>query len=715
MGDIIVTARRREESLQQTPLAVSAVDATMLARAHATDLTNIKALAPNLLLERSAVNPSSLFAYLRGFGTKTSDPAVEPALSVNIDGIYLGSNFAGVINLFDVEAVEVMRGPQGTLFGKNSPAGAINVRTRRPKNEFGGVIEASYGRFDDFQIRGYIDLPVVNDKLAATVSYALHRSDGYIRNVTQDRWVGGTDTQSLRLAFRATPSDMIDWYVSAQYDRDRSDSSIARSITTTDPEQLRIPTAIYNTPGGVPRLGSLCTRPATASACVSPPAAPYTTRNNQTPVENSGRAYSITSDLKVEAQVVDVAFLTGYRRNRQFTPLDVDGTGFTHTHALTWQKDSQFSQEIRVSSAKNGGLDFDGKLNWLLGAFYYQYEYDRKQNFNLAATRQSDGLTKSGAIFAHAEFSLTDALILSAGARQTWDSKRHNFVIIGTFPGGPSYGERRSWSNLSVDATVEYHFARDQMIYARFAQGYRGGGFLGDPTSPLRLNPYDPETVDSYEIGLKSDFFDNRARLNLTGFISKYDGLQRQLVVADPANPAVGFTQQTRNIAKATIQGIEFEAQARPISALSLRASLGYLDAKYDSFFANVTGSGADPATDNTALRFPYTSKWTATVGANFEQELGEAGTLELSADYTWRSRYNLNNLNEPFGEQKGYGLLSSTLRWRDALPGLSIAVYGQNLTNKRYLAFADTSGGIGAIVAEAMPRTWGISAGYKF
>lgn len=203
LRDIIVTARRREESSQQTPLAVSAVDAAMLERANVTNIVDIKALAPNLMLEKNAANPAAIFAYLRGFGTKTSDPAVEPALSVNIDGIYLGSNFAGVINLFDVETVEVMRGPQGTLFGKNSPAGAINVRTRRPKNEFGGLVEASYGRFEDFQLRGYIDVPIVSDKLLATLSYARQTSDGYIRNVTLGRNVGGANVQSIRSAILA--------------------------------------------------------------------------------------------------------------------------------------------------------------------------------------------------------------------------------------------------------------------------------------------------------------------------------------------------------------------------------------------------------------------------------------------------------------------------------------------------------------------------------
>lgn len=715
LTDIIVTARRRAESAQQTPLAVSAVDAQALERANVSNITDIKALAPNLMIEKNGSNPSAIFAYLRGFGTKTSDPAVEPALSVNIDGIYLGSNFAGVINLFDVEAVEVMRGPQGTLFGKNSPAGAINVRTRRPKSTLGGMIETSYGRFEDFQVRGYVDLPIISDKLLATLSYSRHTSDGHIRNVTLGRNVAGAHMQSLRGALLARPSESVEWYVSAQYDRDRTESSANRSVTTNDPEQLRIPTAIYSTPGGVPRLGTLCTRPASAAACVSPVAGPYTTRSNQTPVRNRGTTFAITSDLSVEAEAVSFAALTGYRRNKQFNPLDVDGSEYTHTHALTNQTDNQFSQEIRMSSNKGGGLDLDGKLNWLLGAYYYQYEYDREQTFNVVSTRQNDGTTKSLALFAHAEYSLTDKLIVSGGVRKTWDKKRHAFVIIGTFPGGPSYAERQSWDNLSFDATVEYHFTPDQMIFARFAQGYRGGGFLGDPTSPLRTNVYNPETVNSYEAGLKADFFDRRARINLTGFISKYEDLQRQLVVPDPANPAVGFTQQTRNIASATVKGVELEAKARPIPELSLRATGGYLDAGYDSFFANVTGNGADPVTDNAPLRFPYTSKWTVAVGASYEHELSSAGSLELNVDYAWRSSYNLSNLNEPFAQQPGYGLLSSSITWRDAIEGLSLSVYGQNLTNKRYLAFADTSGGIGAIIAEAPPRTWGVSAGFRF
>lgn len=720
LADIVVTARRRAEPLQSTPLAVSAVSQAQLTQIHASELADIKALVPNLNLERASSNPAGLYVSLRGFGSRSTDPAGEPAVSLNIDGVYVGSNFAQTVNLFDVEAVEVLRGPQGTLFGKNSPAGALSIRTRRPTDQFGGLAQVDYGRFGNLQLRGYVDVPLVADKLTTTMSYFRERSDGYIRNTTLNRDVGGVYTQSIRGGLLAKPTDAVTWYVTAQYDLGKSETSPMRDVATLNREEQRIPTAVYAS--GSPPLARICNAPS-AALCISPPAAPFTTGANFDQVRNDQKSYSVVSDLAIDAGPVGIASVTGYRRGNQISPLDIDGSQFTVLHVVSDSKDRQFSQELRLSSTDGGGLDAGGRLDWLVGAFYYYYEYGQHQAFvsglpsggTTTSQTNQEGTTNSFALFAHAGYKLTDRITVSAGIRQTRDRKTHAYRNAAAYAAGtPAVAERNAWNNLSVDATVDWRFAANRMVYFRYAQGYRGGGFNGVPSSAAAAGSFQPETVDSFEVGLKTDWFDRRLRINISAFSNTYNDLQRLLLLSDPAS-ATGFARRTVNAAKATTRGVELELQARPTNALNLRASVGYLDAKYDRYVGNLTGNAADPAVDNRALKFPYTSKWTGEIGGTYEAALGSAGRAILDVGYSYRSSYNLHELNYAFANQPGYGLLSATLTWHDPTDRLSVAVYGQNLTNHHYLVHADTVGGLGVLLVDAMPRNWGISGRVKF
>lgn len=726
IADIIVTARHRAEPLQSTPLAISAVSPEQMAQSHVTQIQDIKALVPNFNMERAPSNPNALFISLRGFGAISSGPASEPSVSLNIDGIYIGSNFAQTVNLFDVESVEVLRGPQGTLVGKNSPAGAVNIRTRRPKDVLGGMVKVDYGSFDSLQLSGYVDVPVVEGKLATTLSYFRERSDGYVYNTTLKQYVGGLNNQSIRAGFLATPNDSVKWYVTAQYDIGKDGTSTTRNIATLSREEQRIPTAIYaitaTNPLGLPPVARICSGPS-ASICTSPAQPVYTTASNQLPNKNDAKTYNVVSDLSVEGGAISLASITGYRRGTQISPLDVDGTEFTVLHAILTTQDKQFSQELRFSSTDGGGLDLDGRLDWQAGLYYFWYSYSQFQAFTngtstggtTSTTDFQKGSTNSMAIFAHAGLKLSDAFTVSGGVRQTWDDKNHAYQTAAVYAaGGPAVQESKSWKNLSVDASAEWHFAPQQMLYFRYATGYRGGGFNSLPSSPSVAGPYNPETVRSYELGLKSDLFDRRLRINVSAFKSLFSDLQRTLLLPDP-NSSSGFSRRTYNAAKATTQGVELELQARPVAGLNLHASVGYLDAKYNSYFGNLTGNAADPSTDNSSIPFALTSKWTTRIGGDYEQDLGGAGTVDLNVDFNTRSDYQTSDLGQAFALQKGYGLLSAGLTWHDTSDHFSLSVYGQNLTNRHYYRLANSPAGLGVIVTDGVPRSWGVSAGVKY
>lgn len=713
LSDIVVTARRRAEPMQQTPIAVSAINPARMSEARVTNIQDLQSLAPSLSLPRDAINPNRVIPFIRGFGNKGADPSQEPAVAITVDGIYLGAQIGTFLNLFDVEAVEVLRGPQGTLLGKNAPAGGISIRTRRPSGDFKGMAQVDYGRFDDIQLRGYVDVPIARDKLSTTFSFFRRQSDGYVHNIVTREDVGALKTQSMRLAFLATPSDTVTWYITGSYDWDKGEDPSSRNISDFTP--LRIPTANY--PVVAPPVTVMCTSALSRALCTNgtlPNNRPYTTMASKLPDRNN-RNYSATSDLAVDAGAIGIASVTGYRKFYERGSSDIDGTQLPVFDASFRGNYTQFSQEVRVSGGE--GLNAGGRLNWLVGAYYYFFEYDRRVTaVTLGTPNASDQhqATNSYALFAHADYDILENLEISVGARQTWDRKRHDSRSPSFYAGrDQEVNESKSWQNFSMDAGLSYRITSDNMVFFRYAEGYRGGGFNGQPATAALATSFEPETVKSYEIGTKNDFFNHRLRLNLTVYQADYKDLQR--VISDNVNFAPFFIRVPRNVASARTRGFEFEAQARPMQGLTLRSGIGYVDAKYTDYFANLTGVAANGASDNSNLAFPYISKWTATAGGTYEAELGEIGKLAFALDYAYRSTYNTTDQQYAFATQRGFGLLSGSITWTEARDRFSVSVYGANLTNKRYYEGADAVGGLFNWVNEGAPRTWGVSAQFKF
>ncbi|ARR54757.1 TonB dependent receptor [Rhizorhabdus wittichii DC-6] len=714
LSDIVVTARRRTEPLQATPLAVSALDSRRLEEARVSNITDLTNLTPSITLARNTTNPTSLFPWIRGFGTKSTDPAAEPPIAITIDGIYQAQLVGAFVNLFDVEAIEVLRGPQGTLLGKNAPAGGLSIRTRRPGEEFAAKGQIEYGSFKNLHASGWVDVPLVPGALFGTVSANYQHSNGYQKNIVTGQTLGGINTSSFRAGLLAKLGDSTTWYVTAQYDQDKGEDAGDRNISTTDP--LVVPGLTYVVP---PSASLTCTNAYSRALCANgtlPNNRRYTTQALPGPDRDSHN-FSVASNLDVDTGPVALALVTGYRQFRELAFSDIDGTQLGIIDSRYDGNYRAFSQEFRVASSDGGGLDMGGRLRWLVGSYYFNYDYDRfnrSTTLGAPSTTYQEGETKSYALFAHAEFDILSNLNLSGGIRQTWDRKTHLSRAQRFFSGiDPEFSQRHAWDNISYDVTLNYNITPNNMIYVRRATGYRGGGFTGVPATALAVSTADPETVGAWEFGSKNDFFNHRLRINLSVFRNKFQDLQRVITV--PVDVAPFFVQRLLNVASGITQGAEVELQARPVSGLTLRANLGYLDAKYTQFNANVTGNLANGNADLTFLRFPYTSKWTAQFGATYEADLGSSGKLVFSADYNYRSRYNVTDLNYAFGEQKGFGLLSGTITWRDADDRYSVSVFGRNLTDKFYIDGGDAVGGLTTYVSDGPPREWGVSVGFNF
>jgi iron complex outermembrane receptor protein len=696
LDEVLVTARKRTESAQSVPLALSALNSEALERVQATDILDIAGLTPNLQINLQLATTDVAAVYLRGFGIGSNEPNVEPAVAVYVDGIYQSTLTGTLTDLFDVEALEVLRGPQGTLLGKNSAAGAISIRTKRPSGEFDGEVAVDYGRFDKFVARGLLNFPIIEGIASGKISAGYKGGGGYYKNLEPggDKYLGDALIRTVRGGVLIEPSDRISWYVTADYYENNSDQGGIRNISSDVSGGLYQPVPLQCT------LLGMCT----------PNTRRHTTAANYTE-EGRIKQYGVTSDANINLGAVTLSALTGYKHYKGINNQDVDGTPATILHALDdTLKNEQFSQELRISSTEGGGADLDGRLDWLFGLYYFDQEFDFDQHllvFDAPVLQAQAGDVESYALFGHAIYKMTDAWNVSLGVRQTWDRKKHNYRPPGV---SERTYEKAKFDELTLELGTEYALDATKKIYARYAQGYRGGGFVGIPSLPDSGVVYDPETVDSYEVGLKSDWLNGRLRANLYGFYNEYKDLQRTTAIP---SEAAGFLLVTRNAASATVKGVEFEGRALVSERFEVSANVGYLDASYDKYEADLLGTGE--VRDISYFRFPFAPKWTANVGATYSIPLGSLGTMTLMGNYSYRSEHALRITDIPAAEQSGYGIVDGSIRFEDASSKYALTFYGKNLTDKHYLIQMEPNGNLNTLVVDGAPRLWGVEIAAKF
>jgi iron complex outermembrane receptor protein len=693
---VITSARKRTESVQQTPVAVSVLSGQFLEEAKVTNLQNIASLAPNLQITHQVATPDVAAIYLRGFGVSTNDPAVDPAVAVYIDGIYQPTVSGTLLDLFDVQQVEVLRGPQGTLLGKNSPSGAVSVTTKRPSGEFGGEVQFDYGSYDRIEARGRVDVPIIKDILAAKVSLLEEEGGGYVKDVgipVSD--MGGVNLKAGRVGLLYTPDSNFEWYVSGS------------GVMNRDPQQgLRdISSATASLPWQPVPYSCLLFSHCSSEQTPDQNRAGYTKRNQVDTID-------VSSNATYHFDPVSITSVSGYKHYWGLSNSDIDG----ELEPILEQVGAklvydQESQEIRVGSNKGGGWDLDGKFDWVVGGFYSHEQYREDlplRVFGSIAETGQIGVTESKALFAHTIYDLTDQWNLSFGARETWDDKAHSYYIG---HGAPFvYDTPLGFHNLSFEAGTQYKITEDKMVYFRFAEGYRGGGFIGTPGSTAAAGSFQPETNNTYEIGFKTDWLDRKLRINGDLFLADYSDLQRSNTKRLDVPPFLVLV--TQNVASATVQGVELEFTAIPTEALTLTGNIGYLDAKYNKFFADVIGDGIP--TDNSFFHFGLAPQLTFDLRAQYAIDLNDKGTVTLMSDFNYRTSQQLQDIYAPATLQSAYGLLNASVRYDDPSGMYSVTLYGQNILDRQYKADAN-SNILVTLVADGMPATWGLSLSAKF
>lgn len=705
---IIVTAQRREQSLQDVPLAVSAFGSTELETMQVSNTLDLVNYVPNLIgHHNTAVGTANAYS-MRGLSNTESISTFDPPVGTYIDDIYVSRQGANNFSLFDVERVEVLRGPQGTLFGRNTTGGAINVIMARPQDEFGGYAEIGYGRFNRIQLRGSVDIPLITDSLLTKVSGYYIESDGYVRNQITGERLNGEENWGLRGAIRARLSDSVLWDVSADYIHN-SNANLPHFYDPTTDQRITFTRISTENPLG-PGLVSSRLADNTAG--------------------NLAESYSVSSNIEVEiGSDATLNVITGYRHLYQeflteslagATGVVIDGVNLVTARpgtGIPLASDSwhgQFSQEIKFS-----GSAFDGVLDYVAGVYYIN-ETNETDFANLVAIingptfRNGDRVmsndTEAYAGYIQGDLHATPELTLTAGIRYTDERKTIEFspnanplpptsraVPFDTQDlidlGIPTEQRSRVWTPRFA---IQYQATDDVMLFASATRGFKSGGWNARAYSPDNAAAFTRETIWSFEGGVRSEWFDRRLTVNLTGFyFTDYD----QQLPGGGLNPLTGsITYLTRNVADMENYGIEAEISTTPVTGLNLFWSFGLQDASYkninsvtraqqaDCLAGDVTACNLSVITPTGQIAEPTRApSFTSTVGGSYNWELGNGFSLQPSVNWNYISSTWVSTSNDPRGYQPGHSVVNAGLTLRSEA-GWSLGLECNNCFDDLYM-----------------------------
>lgn len=666
VGEIVITARKRAESLQDVPIAVTAFDGAALDRQQAITLDDLSFAAPNLAITRNQTTSNSAQIYIRGIGQDDSTPTNEPGVGIYLDDVYLARSQGALLDLMDIERIEVLRGPQGSLYGRNSTGGAIKLVTRRPdlsNTRFVG--DASIGRFGRVDVRASASTPLAAGTAAIKVDALSLDRDGYVTRLSDGQDINRTNRQAVRGSLLWQPRDGLGIYLSADYSRDRS-GQVA-------PAPLAIP------PAGVGDTLPGNRRPLFGYYVSDPNAIDLYKFDG----------YGVSASVTLDTPAGQLKSVTAYREFSNFFYSDLRGRSATSGGGTDLTRDldqNQLTQEIQLASNR------DGPLNYVVGAFYLR---ERINNLDLfLRSHRYTQTTDSIAGYGDLTFNVSDSFSLTAGGRYTHDRKTIDVdatTLVTTFS-IRDFGSSFNQFTPKLGASVKP--SKDLMIYASWQKGFKAGAFQGFPQrlTDVTDQVLAPEKVDSYEAGFRHTFADGRVRFNGTVFYLDYQQIQLALLDA-----GLNFVART---AGARAWGTEWELSARLGDGFSVTGALGTFNSK----IRNV--NLADPLTAPlSGKRIKHVPKFNAQISPNYEADLGDGRALFIGATASWVSSIYFDAANTAYNFQKGHEVIDAYLGFRLDDDRYRVTFGLQNATNVRY-ALTGTAAGQGSLFP-APPRTW--------
>ena len=688
LDEVVVTARRREERLQDVPVAVTALSSEALENLQASDIGALQGAVPNLTLHEG--DAANAVVYLRGVGQVDSLAFADPGVGVYVDDVYLGRAQGAFLSVYDVDRIEVLRGPQGTLYGRNTIGGAVKFVSTPLSADWGGRAEASVGDYGLLEARISAGGALNDDAtLLGKAAVSVSRRDGYSDNAFTGSDDGDKDQIAGRVSLEYRPADALSFRLNVDASRDRPDTS-------------RTPARATPVFGLYPDT-------------MSDPFKVDADFNDLNRLDTFGAA--LTADWAV-SDLWSFKSVTAWRSMDYASHLDLDATPLALFGVYVDENQHQFSQEFQLTYAGE-------RLNAVAGVFYFD-ETDLTYSgllgpvISLVTGSINDQHNRSWAAYGQATYDLSERLSLTAGLRYTFEDKdfRRTQTFYGPLTEPPARDDpgllvtdidtSESWDSWSPKLGLDYAVSDDVMAYVSVSRGFKSGGFDGRANDASGAAPYDPETLWAYEAGVKSTLMDRRLTANMAVFWNDYTDLQLSSFSADGGG---GFIALFTNAGAATIRGAELELIARPIPELTLNATVGYLDARYDDY---IGPGGVDISDQRHLVNAP---EWSARLGGVYVADLGVNGSLTLGADASYRSKVYPTVSSSEVLAQDGYTLVDAFVRWSDRDDRLFLQLGGQNLTDERHIEQGfDLSDSLGYQLAYlGAPRTVRLTAGFKF
>jgi iron complex outermembrane receptor protein len=721
LDDVIVTARRTEESLQRTPLAVSAFSGESLERRGATQVTDLQGSVPNLNIVQGRGSSNATNIYIRGVGQPDALQTFDPAVGVYVDDVYYSRIRGTQFDLLDLERVEVLRGPQGTLYGKNTIGGALKLVSRRPGQDFRARGSVAYGDYDLIDVQAAVSGPV-SDTLAVGLSALHSERGGYVTDPTTGAEYNDKNSTAVRASLAWDPVENFRIDLNADYARDDAGLSVGQAQNSLT-NLLGAPA--YAVPNPVPEY-NFETR--------TTPGLP-----NETRLETWGSALRMTWDL---SDRLELKSITAYRELATDDYIDFDATELELADALVAVDQNQTSQELQLTYTGDR-ITAVGGLYWLkeeVASHQESYNDDLTANLvfpplwngDYTFTRFIDDAleTTSKAAYGNITFQATDALRLSAGVRYTEEEKEYDRFtsvassspfLISSYAFAPPTG---TWDDTSIMLSADYQLSPDAMVYARYAQGFKSGGFNGRANGATEATAYEPETADTFEVGAKTSYWQNRLRLNLAAFMTKYEDFQARVsgIEDDPITGLPVGVLSVINAGSMDIFGFELEGVVAPMDGLTLDAQVGFLDADYKEFDdARFTAFGGSRSFQDPA----FSPRWTMRFGGQYVFDLDGGANVTVGGAAKYRSRMALavdntviNSTTELAGMyQEEYWLYDARVVWNEAAGRYSVGLYGQNLSDEVYKTDAQEFSSIGNIRTAyfGAPQTWMIKLSARY
>ncbi|MFM7348593.1 MAG: TonB-dependent receptor [Erythrobacter sp.] len=730
-GEIVVTARRREERLIDVPVAVTAFDQADLQRVQAIDLSGLQAAAPNLNLVQGRGSAASANIFIRGLGQPDALQTFDPAVGIYVDGVYLSRIQGALLGLFDVERIEVLRGPQGTLYGKNTTGGAISIVSRKPDlDTLKASASALYGRFDQIVLNGYLSAPIVTDKVALSLAGQYDKRDGIVTDPRTGRKYNDRDSLTFRGILRIQPTERLEIIASGDYNRQRNaltlgypTAPLLRTNLALGPQQL----------------------------VAAQPYGRYDYRASTSFTGNEGQkldhwGVNLTANLEL-TDAITLTSITAWRKLEPDLFIDIDASQAQLGDVFVGIDQRQFSQELQ--------LKWDNASNFrgVFGLFYLNENIRSNQlafandlfafgalPLTFLRTINDEQNTKSYAAFGQATYDFTDRFSVTAGLRYTKEKRRYDrftttsstlaalnnltFRFPGNLPAPLNLDNDISFDAWTPSLTLSYKPGTNSQIYASASRGFKSGGFngrangLADLTLVVNgqsqlVTSFAPETVWTYETGAKASFLGGAVYLAANVFYSDFKNFQARV-----GGGAVGVFP-VLNAGRMSIWGAEVEAVVKPTKAWTIRSSLGYLDAQYDEFNdgRRAPAFSCNPTGARITCEPAFAPPISFNVASDYRFDLGDAGSLTIGGDARFVDKHFLSVDNRPGLVENGYWLANAFIRYDDASRKWYLQGGLKNVFDTIYKTDGQEFSSVGNIqtVYYGDPQTWNVMVGFNF